>query len=70
MRSFELSNSNFVSLKNYDILGNEIDNLVSEKQNAASYSVNFVGRNFANGVYFYTLSVGDIKETRKIILVK
>ena len=59
-----------VQLKVYDLNGKEVASLVNDKQSAGSYSVEFDGSKFASGVYFYTLSVGEFKETRKMLLVK
>ncbi len=68
--NFEIPVSGIVTLKVYDITGKQISELINERITAGSYSVNFDGKNIASGVYFYTLSVGDIKETRKMLLVK
>jgi hypothetical protein len=46
---------NFVSLKVFDVLGNEVAALVNEKQNAGTYEVDFDGSNFSSGVYYYKL---------------
>ncbi|MFZ1321640.1 MAG: T9SS type A sorting domain-containing protein [Ignavibacteria bacterium] len=54
----------------YDVLGNEVAELVNEKQNAGSYSVEFDGSNYASGIYFYKLTVGDFKETKRMMLIK
>ena len=59
-----------VQLKVYDILGREVATLVNKKQKPGKYSVQFNGRNFASGVYFYTLQAGDFVQTRKMILMK
>ena len=65
----------FVSLKVYDVLGNEIATLVNEEKPAGSYEVEFsVGQNsilsFSSGIYFYQLSAGNFVETKKMILLK
>ena len=71
----------FVSLKIYDVLGNEIATLVNEEKPAGSYEVEFnlpAGRqgtasgikNPASGIYFYQLEAGDYFETKKMVLMK
>ena len=60
----------FVSLKVYDVLGNEVATLVNENKHAGSYEVEFSAANLANGVYFYKLRVSDFVETKKMILMK
>ena len=67
---YELPISNYVSLKIYDALGNEIESLVNENQNAGSYSITFNAANYPSGVYFYKLKAGDFSETRRMVLVK
>ena len=61
---------NDVSLKVFDVLGNEVSTLVNEKQTAGSYSVSFDGSNFPSGVYFYKLEAGDFAETKRMVLIK
>lgn len=68
--NYELINSKFVSLKVYDVLGNEVETLVSEKQNAGSYSVTFDAASKPSGIYFYKLVTDDFSETKKMVLVK
>jgi hypothetical protein len=60
----------FVSLKIYDILGNEVATLVNEERAAGTYEVEFIGKNLPSGLYFYTLSVPGFSETKKMILMK
>ena len=52
------------------MLGNEVAELVNEKQNAGGYSVEFDGSNFASGIYFYKLETGSFVETRRMMLIK
>ncbi|MFZ1322578.1 MAG: T9SS type A sorting domain-containing protein [Ignavibacteria bacterium] len=67
---YQCSMYNDVSLKVYDVLGNEVLTLVNEKQTAGSYSVTFDGSNFPSGVYFYKLEAGEFVETKRMILLK
>ena len=48
----------FVSLKIFDLLGREVFTY-SDTKKAGSYEVQFDGANFASGMYFYNLVVGD-----------
>ncbi len=64
-------NGKFVRLKAYDVLGNEVAELVNEKKNARSYQAEFDGSNHASGIYFYSLEIdGNIIDTKKMILLK
>lgn len=67
---FGITDLRFVSLKVYDILGNEIETLVNEKLNAGSYEIEFDGSNFPSGVYFYKLQAGEFVETKRMTLIK
>jgi hypothetical protein len=67
---YEIPISNFVSLKVYDVLGNEIADLVNAKLNAGSYETEFNATKLSSGVYFYKLSVGEVSEIKSMILVK
>ena len=60
----------FVSLKVFDVLGNEVKTLVNEKQNAGSYSITFDGANLSSGIYFYKLTAGLYSDTKRMILLK
>jgi ligand-binding sensor domain-containing protein len=68
--SFQLSISSFVSLKIYDILGQEIVTLFEGQKQPGKYTIPFDGKNLAAGAYFYTLASGNEKLTRKLLLVK
>ncbi|QQS38299.1 MAG: T9SS type A sorting domain-containing protein [Ignavibacteriales bacterium] len=64
----------WVSLKVFDILGNEVTTIVNEYKPAGSYEVEFqsaVGSHqLSSGVYYYQLKVGNFIETKKMILLK
>jgi|GEM_PF-4812923 len=65
-------NDNFVSLKVFDLLGREIETLVSEEKSIGEHSVHFDGSRLASGTYFYQISIGhgQFVQTKKMILVK
>ncbi|MDX9711514.1 MAG: transposase [Ignavibacteriaceae bacterium] len=67
---FQIPKDGFVSLKVYDILGNEITNLVNEEKSRGRYEVNFNGSSLANGVYIYEIQSGDFISSKKMILLK
>jgi hypothetical protein len=68
--SFKLSKSAFVTLKVYDLNGEEITTLINESKTAGSYTVNFEASKFSNGVYFYRLYAGGFVQSRKMLLLK
>ena len=67
---FRIPNSEFLSLKVYDVLGNEIATLVDEYKPAGSYEVEFSGEGLSSGVYFYRLQTGSYTETKKMVLLR
>lgn len=68
--TFSIPKSQNVSLKFYDVLGNEVATYVDGFLNAGSYSVEFNGSGFSSGIYFYKLTAGDFSETKKMNLIK
>ncbi|MCK7523079.1 MAG: hypothetical protein MZV64_38115 [Ignavibacteriales bacterium] len=50
----------FVTLKIYDILGNEVALLVNEYQSPGNYEIKFEGKDFPSGIYFYRLSTSEL----------
>jgi hypothetical protein len=64
-----------ITLKVYDVLGNEIATLVNEELEAGEYEIEFsVGRDsspdIASGIYFYQLKSGSFLETKKMLMIK
>jgi hypothetical protein len=68
--AYSIKNDGFVSLKVFDILGNEVSELVNENQSAGKYEANFNASNLPSGIYFYTLTSGNFIATKKLILLK
>jgi len=68
--NYQLQMSSDVTLKVFDILGNEVASLVNGKQNAGSYEVEFNGANLSSGIYFYTLKAEGFSETKRMLLLK
>ncbi|MBK6913317.1 MAG: T9SS type A sorting domain-containing protein [Ignavibacteriales bacterium] len=66
----------YVTLKVYDVLGNEVAVLVDEFRQAGIYEVTFDASQLSSGIYFYTLKVypvseaGIFIETKKLVLMK
>lgn len=68
--SWQLAVGSNVTLKVYDILGNEIATLVNEEQPVGTYQVSFNQQQLASGIYFYQLRAGDFVQTKKMILLR
>jgi hypothetical protein len=67
---YSLGNKQHVSLKVYDILGNEVANLVNEEKETGSYKVEFDAGNLSSGIYYYTIITDNFMQTKKMILLK
>jgi len=68
---FALPHSGFVTLKIYNILGEEMAALVSERLTAGKYKYEWDASDLASGVYFYRLEAGkDFIKTKKLVLLK
>ena len=59
-----------VMLKVFDVLGREVEILVNQIQKPGRYNVSFNAKNYASGMYFYRLEIGDNIAVRKMILLK
>jgi uncharacterized lipoprotein YddW (UPF0748 family) len=67
---FKISNAGLVTLKVYNLLGEEVALVMNEFLNAGSYDVRFDASGFASGIYFYRISVNDFTSSKKMILMK
>ena len=68
--SFSIPKEEFVSLKVFNSLGEEVAELVNETLTAGSYSVSFNASKLTSGIYFYKIAAGNFFQTRKMMLVK
>lgn len=71
---FSIPISGFVTLKIYNVLGQEVASLINEEMKSGNYKVQFNGHNlgggYASGVYFYKLQSGSFTMTKKLNLMK
>ncbi|MFI5252768.1 MAG: T9SS type A sorting domain-containing protein [Bacteroidota bacterium] len=70
MINYELPDAGHVTLKVYNMLGQEVATLVDEVQDAGYRTARFDGSNLSSGVYFYRLVAGGFSDFKKMILVK
>jgi len=68
--SYQLPVNTFVTLKVFDIIGNEVATLVNQEKPAGSYEVTFDASNLTSGVYFYELRTDNFRSVRKLMLIK
>ncbi len=73
--NFDLPRTSWVTIKVFNILGQQVIQLVDQNYSAGYHSVNWDGRNsggnrIASGVYLYTISADDYNYSRKMVLLK
>jgi hypothetical protein len=68
--SYKLPETAYVTLKVYDIIGNEIAVLAEGSRGAGSYSVQFDASDFSSGVYIYRIAANNFTDVRKMIINK
>jgi Secretion system C-terminal sorting domain len=67
---FRVSNLEFVQIKVFDILGRETAIVVNELLLPGIYNIEFNAKGLSTGIYFYTLTAGNYKATKKMIISK
>jgi hypothetical protein len=67
---YSLPASGSVTLKVYNIVGQEVATLVDNYQTAGSYQAQFDASRLSTGVYFYTLKAGNFSQVKKMMLLK
>ena len=67
---YEISQPSLVSLKIFNILGEDIATLVAEQQSPGKYTIQWNAENLPSGIYLYQLTAGDFSKTKKLMLLK
>jgi hypothetical protein len=67
---FSLPKSGEVTLKIYNLLGEEVKTLVNEFREIGNHSVQYNANNLSSGIYFYRLQAGSFNQVKKMILIK
>ena len=73
--SYQIPQSEFVSLEIFNALGEKINSLINQFQNAGAYSIQWDGNNFSgsqvsSGIYFYRIKAGNFNSVKKMILLR
>ncbi len=68
--SFSIPAKEYVTLKVYSILGEEVASLISGEMEAGKYETEFDASGLTSGVYIYSLNAGEFSSTRKMMLIK
>ena len=67
---FQLPETNFVTIKIYDIRGDLVTTLISKQLESGYYSTYWNAAGFASGIYFYQLTAGSFVSNKRMILLK
>jgi hypothetical protein len=67
---YSIPNDAVVTLKVFNIIGQQVATLVDQKQAAGNYSVTFDASKLSSGVYFYKINAGQYVSTKKMLLMK
>jgi hypothetical protein len=68
--SYSLLKGELVTIKVYDVLGNEVAVLVNDIKPEGNYEVEFIARNLPSGVYFYKMQSGNFTAIKKMLLIR
>ena len=68
--SFRIAESGLISLKIYDILGNEVATLVNGYKSPGHYDVPFDASHLASGVYYYELRAEKFRGVKRMVVLK
>jgi len=67
---YAVPQTSLVSIKVYDLTGQEVASLVNETKEAGTYEIKFEARNLASGVYIYRMVAGNFTSVKKLNLLK
>jgi hypothetical protein len=67
---FSISKTEFVTLKIYNLLGQEVTTLVLDKLTPGNYKYTWDAADFASGIYYYKIQASDFVQTKKLIVLK
>jgi hypothetical protein len=67
---FTIEKTGMVTLKVYNILGQQVVNLVNDNLKAGTYTYVFEASRLSSGVYFYSLTAGNFHQVKKMMLLK
>ncbi|MFZ1291892.1 MAG: T9SS type A sorting domain-containing protein, partial [Melioribacteraceae bacterium] len=68
--NFQITKQENVSLKVYNLLGQEVATLINESMGAGVYQIGFDASKLSSGIYIYSLTAGDLHASKKMTLLK
>jgi predicted GH43/DUF377 family glycosyl hydrolase len=67
---YDVPKESHVTLKIYDLLGQEVTTLIDEQNSPGTYSIVWHAQKFSSGVYWYRLKAGSYEEVKKMTLIR
>lgn len=67
---FTLEKNSLVTLKVFDLLGNDVATLIRKELIAGQHEINFKSENLASGIYFYSLFTAEKVHSKKMVLLR
>jgi hypothetical protein len=67
---FKLAEAGLTTLKIYNLLGQQVAEVLNEFMNPGTYDIRFDAEGLASGIYFYRIRVNDYSASKKMILVR
>ncbi|MCG6913481.1 T9SS type A sorting domain-containing protein, partial [bacterium BMS3Abin03] len=67
---YQLAKDSYVTLSIYNMLGEEVAELVNEFEEAGYYSLQFDAKNLPSGMYIYKIQAGEFSDVKKMLLLK
>ncbi len=67
---YQIPSYSMVTIKIYNVLGQEVETLVNEMKNPGNYQIQFNAINLASGSYIYRLQAGSLVQVKKMLLIK
>jgi len=68
--SYFVQKQGLVTMKVYDAMGREVATLVNEIQPQGAKEILFDASKLSSGIYYYSITAGDFKDTKKMMLIK
>ena len=68
--NYQLAKGIEVDLSIYNVLGQRIETLVSGRQTAGSYRIEWNAENYPSGIYYYRIEAGDYWDVKKMVVIK
>jgi hypothetical protein len=67
---FTIPKTEFVTVKIYNLLGQEVTTLVSQTLKAGFYNYGWNASDLSSGIYYYTLTAGEFQDVKKMVLLR